>query len=355
MKYNEEISDIQSDMLNQMPSTYSKVKGNWLWEMFKAFSIKIYEFLQLLTDTAAKMDIENLKGDELEAYVRQWTDIRRKTAQRAKGYIEVTGDGIIYGGTLVSNGITQYEVAEDTEINGMALVYIVAVDVGEIGNSDVGTVTEMITSNANVQSITNPKPIDGGTDEETDEALRDRYYIRLQMPATSGNRAHYILWALECEGVGGAKAMRDEAVNNKVNLYICGDNGDVTDEGTIKLVQNYIDPNKNGDGSGTAPIGAICEVFGASVKNIDIIGNVELDNTLDETDVKENIRAALRKYLSQINFKKTELSYARLLNIAIGCEGISDITDFKINGGYTNITCEETEIFKLNDFDLEVI
>ncbi len=45
MNYNEEIADIQSDMLNEMPSEYSKVKGNWLWEMFKAFSVKIYDFL----------------------------------------------------------------------------------------------------------------------------------------------------------------------------------------------------------------------------------------------------------------------------------------------------------------------
>lgn len=36
------------------------------------------------------------------------------------------------------------------------------------------------------------------------------------MPATSGNKANYILWARECVGVGGAKAARDKSVNNKV-------------------------------------------------------------------------------------------------------------------------------------------
>ena len=354
MNYNEEISDIQADMLNEMPSSYSKVKGNWLWEMFKAFAIKIYELLQLLTDTAEKLNVEKLRGDELDAYVKQWTDIKRKTAQRASGYIEVRGNGTIYSGTIVSNGICEYEVVADVEVNGTAVVPIVAANPGEDYNTDENTVTVMVTSNANVNSITNPFPIEGGADEETDEALRNRYYLRLQMPATSGNRAHYILWALECKGVGGAKATRDKTVNNKVNLYICGDEGDTADEAIIKSVQNYIDPNKNGDGSGCAPVGAICEVFGAVIKEINISGKAELDGTIDISDVKENIKAAVLKYFSQINFKKTELSYARLLHLALCCEGVCDITDFRINNSYENIICEETEIFSLGTFEVEV-
>lgn len=43
-----------------------------------------------------------VQGDELDAYVHQWTDITRKTAQRASGYIEVNGNGTIYSGTLVA-------------------------------------------------------------------------------------------------------------------------------------------------------------------------------------------------------------------------------------------------------------
>lgn len=354
MDYNEEISDIQSDLLENVPGTYSKQKGNWLWEMFKAFAIKIYELLQLLTDTSKKLDIENLQGDELDAYVRQWTDLRRKTAQRASGYIEVTGNGTIYSGTIVAAGSVQYEVVADVTVNGTVTVPIVAVEPGENGNAEANTVVTVVTSNVNVDNITNPEPIEGGADRETDEALRERYYIRLQMPATSGNRAHYILWALECAGVGGAKATRDTVINNKVNLYICGDDGDAVDPGTIKLVQDYIDPNINGDGSGTAPVGAICEVFGAEIKNISITGNVELNNTIDKEIVFESIRAAIKKYLSQINFRKTELSYARLLHLALCCEGISDITDFKVNDGYVNIICEETEIFILDSLNMEV-
>ena len=354
MKYDEELTDIQQDLLSEMPSTYSKLKGTWLWEMFKAFAIKIFELLGLLTETAEKLNIENLKGDELDAYVSQWTDLKRKKAQKADGYIEVTGNGVIYSGTLVSNGSIQYEVLEDTEVNGKAEGFISATEVGEVGNTDKNTITTLVTSNANIKSITNLEKIEGGSDEETDEALRERYYLRLSMPATSGNKAHYILWARECFGVGGAKATRDTEVNNKVNLYICGDEGDVADISTVELVQNYIDPNKNGDGSGVAPIGAICEVFSAGIKKLTVSGKVELDNTVDEATTLLNIKTNLTKYLSQINFQKTEISYAKFLNIAVNSNGVNDITDSKLNNGYANIACSETEIFSLDKFLLEV-
>lgn len=355
MNYNEEISDIQTSLLDEMPDGYSKIKGTWLWEMFKAFAIKIFELLGLLTNTAGKLNVENLQGDELEAYVKQWTDIERKPAQRASGYIDATGNGVIYSGTLVAtaDGV-QYEVMADATVNGTATVPIVAVDAGESGNTSANTVTKMITSNANVKSITNSKPIDGGTDEETDDALRSRYYLRLSMPATSGNKAHYILWALECVGVGGAKAARDTNIANKVNVYICDDEGGVADTVTVKTVQDYIDPNKNGDGSGVAPIGAICEVYSAGIKAVNISGTVELDNTLNTDEVLNNIKTNISEYLSQINFQKTELSYAKLINIALSSDGVNDITDFKVNNGYINITCYETEIFSLNAFEMEV-
>ncbi len=212
----------------------------------------------------------------------------------------------------------------------------------------------LVTSNAYVTSITNSTATEGGTDEETDDALRDRYYLRLSMPATSGNKAHYILWATECAGVGGAKATRDTKIANKVNVYICDDNGGVADTATVRLVQDYIDPNKNGDGSGVAPIGAICEVFSAGIKAVNISGKVELDNTLDADEVLNNIKTNISNYLSQINFQKTELSYAKLLNIALSSDGVNDVTDFKVNNGYINIACTETEIFSLNAFEMEV-
>lgn len=354
MNYNEEISEIQEGLLNSMPDTYSKQKGVWLWEMMKAFAIKLSELLNLLSSTADKLSIENLQGDELDAYVSQWTDVKRKKAQKAEGYITAKGNGVIYKGSIVAYGNIQYEVVEDTEVKGSAEVKIIAVNSGISGNCSKGCVNKLITSNSNIESIVNNEPIDGGTEEEEDSALRERYYLRLSMPATSGNKAHYILWARECSGVGGAKALKDSEVINKVNVYICNDSGGTADTATIEAVQAYIDPNKNGDGSGTAPVGAICEVFSAGVKEISVSGQIELDNTCSEEETLKNIKTSINKYISQINFNKTELSYAKLINSVINSNGVNDVSNFKLNNNVINVECEETEIFTLKNFGLEV-
>ena len=81
---------------------------------------------------------------------------------------------------------------------------------------------------------------------------------------------------------------------------------------------------------------------------------MELDNTIEADNTIKNIENAVDSYLKKISFNKTELSYARLLNTAIVCDGVADIVDFKVNNGYVNITCEETEIFTLSDFKMEV-
>lgn len=354
MDYSEEISDIQSELLSNIPETYSKVKGTWLWEMMKAYAIKLSELLELLTETADKLNIENLQGDELDAYVSQWTDITRKKAQKASGYITVSGEGVFYKGSVVACGDILYETTEDTTVNGSAEVYIIATNSGEASNCLAGCVNKLVTSNANIKAITNNKPIEGGTEEETDEALRERYYLRLSMPATSGNKAHYILWARECAGVGGAKAIKDTEIVNKINVYICNDNGEAAESKTVELVQNYIDPNKNGDGAGTAPVGAICIVHSAGIKEIAVSGKIELDNTESEEDTLKNVKENIERYLSKINFNKTELSYAKLLNTAISSAGVNDIVDFKLNDNYLNVKCEETDIFSLKNFEMEV-
>ena len=47
--------------------------------------------------------------------------------------------------------------------------------------------------------------ITSGTDEETDENLRARFYAQVQAPSTSGNANNYKEWALKVANVGNAK------------------------------------------------------------------------------------------------------------------------------------------------------
>lgn len=61
-------------------------------------------------------------------------------------------------------------------------------------------------------------------DQETDDELRARYYIKIQTPATSGNAYHYRLWSKEVSGVGDAKVYPLWNGNGTVKVLIIDSN-----------------------------------------------------------------------------------------------------------------------------------
>lgn len=102
-------------------------------------------------------------------------------AQKAKGYLQITGrpDTVIPAGFLAATAQgVQYVVLKEDKIgaDGVIKLPIQAFNAGPDGNAGADTITEIVNPYNGVESVTNPKPVDGGRDRETDEEYRDRYY-----------------------------------------------------------------------------------------------------------------------------------------------------------------------------------
>lgn len=104
-------------------------------------------------------------------------------AQKATGYLEITGtpDMIIPKGWLASNAQNvMYVVLANTPIksDGKAVAPAQAVLSGPDGNTKAGTITTIVNPGIppGIESVTNPVAFEGGSDHETDEEYRDRYY-----------------------------------------------------------------------------------------------------------------------------------------------------------------------------------
>lgn len=102
-------------------------------------------------------------------------------AQKAKGYLQITGrpDTVIPAGFLAATvqGV-QYVVLKENKIgaDGVIKIPIQAFNAGPDGNTGANTITEIVNPYNGVERVTNPNPVDGGRDRETDEEYRDRYY-----------------------------------------------------------------------------------------------------------------------------------------------------------------------------------
>ncbi len=351
------IDNIQNELLSNISDDYEKSPGYLTYDLLKSFAIEeaeIYAALQTIID---KVDVDKLTGDELEKYVYQRKGISRKPANAAKAVLTVTGTGEISVGDLfeTSTGI-QFASIEQKVISGEETVTVQAVIAGASGNVPANTITQMPVTIQGITGVTNADVAYDGYDAESDDSLRERYYESLRQPPTSGNKYHYLTWAKEIVGVGNAIVYPLWNGDNTVKVVIIDENKQVANADLISRVQEYIDPydangNPSGNGSGVAPIGAYCTVETTTAKNINISVKVTKasENFTDETII-QNIKDKVTEYFKDIALSTIDnyVSYAKIGNLILNSEGVSDYSDLTVNGGTANIplslTASLTEI-----------
>lgn len=125
---------------------------------------------------------EGVQLDKLLPYA----GITRNLEEYAFGQVTLTGTPLytVESGFLVGkiNSDITYETIGSVTLdsNGIGTVDIVCTEVGSIGNTPAGTITEIINPNANVDSVINSVKVDGGREKETDTEARTRANITVE-------------------------------------------------------------------------------------------------------------------------------------------------------------------------------
>lgn len=350
MDFSQSVEDIQNEILDGLDPNYEKRKGFFLWDISKAFAIVLSKVLSKLTDVCNRLDLENLKGDELEKFILQRTGIERKQSTYARGVLSIKGNGTVLKGAIFeTEGLVRFESVEEVAINGEGKVNIKAVSSGNIGNIVAGAIVKIPITIQGIVSCVNEEETSGGYEAEEDGDLRIRYYEKLRTPSTSGNIYHYKQWAKDVNGVGDAKVFPLWNGNNTVKVVIIDNNRQPASDTLVEEVQNYIDPNSRGKGEGEAPIGAFCNVVSARRKEIDINVRITREDSFSVEVIKQGIRKELINYCSSLAFRSNVLSYAivgaRILNV----EGVLDYSNLLINAVSSNIECLEDEVFVIGE------
>ena len=337
--------EIHKEMLDDISNDYDKRTGEFIFDATKVAANQFEKTNSRIVDVEEKLDIASLNGDELESRIRERTGIRRRQATNAIGTLTVVGNGTINEGDLfeTESGI-QFESTEIVTINGSGEVSIIAVVAGSTGVVPAHQITHMPVTLDNIDSVTNPQPTYDGFEAESDESLLQRYYDRIQTPATSGNKHHYLNWAKEIQGVGDARVFPLWDGDNTVKVVIIDSNKQPASTDLVILVQDYIDPNSGGLGEGQAPIGAFCTVESAKGVDINVSFSVVLSDGYDEQDVIDAISDNITEYLKGIAFVQDFVSYAQIGSIIINTDGVTDYTSLAVNNDTDNITIADDEV-----------
>lgn len=204
---------------------------------------------------------------------------------------------------------------------------------GVIGNQYSGAmqpISNIIGISAELGDIITP-----GADEETDEALRERLYTKIRLPATSGNVYHYQQWALEVSGTGAAKVFPLADGPGTVTVLVVDSDKKISSS-LPKTVAEYIETMR--------PIGATVTVKSPDSVSINIKASVMRNESKTLDDVKKAYKDAVDTFLQETVFTTYRISYAKLGSLLLDIPGVEDFERFLLNGGTGNVMIGETQI-----------
>lgn len=172
----------------------------------------------------------------------------------ADGNVTFTGTNgqpVPAGAKLRRDDQVEYEVVTGGVIAGGILITDVrAVIAGVNGNLDTGETMDFVSTppgidtTATVSTQLEGGPINGGNDEETLEALRQRFIERLRNPPAGGRDSDYVKWAQLVVGVTRVWVYRHENGLGTVVVRFVRDNDTpsiIPDAGKVAAVQASID------------------------------------------------------------------------------------------------------------------
>ncbi|MBP1653410.1 MAG: phage tail protein, partial [Bacteroidetes bacterium] len=232
---------------------------------------------------------------------------------------------------------------------------------GEIGNNYSGQLIA-IDYVTGLTSAELTELLTAGTEEETDDSLRERYLATFDVASFGGNIASYRNAILAIDGVGAVQIYPAWQGGGTVLCSIL--NGNLSPAGSelVNTVQNAICPPEDGEtepsanGYGMAPIGAVVTIGTGSELVLNISLTVQFLATVQngETAYKSQIEEKIESYLETVRqswgtmLKSQKIEYAvtvyisRIIYAILDISEIVNVTDVTINGSASDVSCVES-------------
>lgn len=185
-------------------------------------------------------------------------------------------------------------------------------------------------------------------DEEDTEDLRERYLASFGSTAFGGNKQDYKEKVNAMNGVGGTVVIPVWNGGGTVKLIIIDSDYNVASSTLVATVQEAIDPDPQGTGTGIAPIGHTVTVVSAVEKPVEITCRITFSEGYTWSQIESKAQEAIEAYLLEMR-KAWErgglvVRVSQIENRLLNLEGVLDVADTTINGVEDNLTLEQDEL-----------
>ena len=341
--------NILNRMLDNISVDIDKREGSFVRDMVSPIATELakayIEQQDLVNMAFVKNGFFNYLDDKCAEY-----GITRKQETNATGEVvfEGTNGTVVSNGTILFYNDLYFVVLNDADITGgQATLIVESLEAGSKYNLEKNTELTMQDKIDGVNRVYVKSGLANGSNAETDEELRDRFFETIKKSYTSGNVAHYETWTLEVDGTGACKVYPLKNGNGTVEIVITNSEMLGASSELIEKVKANIEEKR--------PIGANVTVVSATEKKINVSATITLANGYSLEDVKSAYSDMLINYLKDISFKTSYVSVARLGNLLLDTDGVFDYTEFKVNGNTNNVALTDTEIPKIGTITFTVV
>ena len=330
---------IREAILTHMGADISKIEGSFAADMAAAVSVEMAKIYATIDYAMQTFLLQTNEGEYLDLRAAEYGILRKPGT---KATVELTAHGtdgtVIPAGTRIvsADGLVFVTDAAAEIADGVATISATADQPGAAYNAAPDTIAQLFKNIPGVAGITNDAAAVGGSDAETDEALRERVLLRLQTPATSGNAYHYQQWALDVAGVGAAKVLPLWAGAGTVKVVLASPGMGAVNADTVEAAAAYIEAQR--------PIGADVTVVSATAKEIAVTATLAISSDTTLSAVKDAFSEALKEYFQGLAFDASSVSYNKIAYLLMSVPGVNDYTDLKINGGTSAISLQTSEV-----------
>ena len=193
-------------------------------------------------------------------------------------------------------------------------------------------------------------------DEEDTEILRNRYLSSFASSPFGGNKQDYKDKTNSLDGVGGTVVIPVWNGGGTVKLIIIDSEYHVASVELVKAVQEAIDPDPQGTGTGIAPIGHTVTVVSAEAF-ADVSCNITLVEGYQLVTVKTKIKEALEAYFLDMR-KAWEngglvVRISQIENRILGVDGVLDVINTTANGSTENLVLEVDQLPIMGELEVK--
>lgn len=339
---------IHSRMMDMLPDDIDKTEGGFPWDFTRPTAIIASEILEYYIPETLKLMFPQWSSGEFLDYLASMARLSRKAPNFATVLVSIEGEP----GTLVETGTVFATPSTDSsesiefasmepcvlDDEGKGTVMVQALIAGKESNVNANTITLLSIPIEGIGAVINLEKASGGTEEETDDELRERIREANENMDDSyiGNEADYKRLAESVPGVGTAIVVSEWDGPETVKIVVLDANGEAANTTIQKAVYDYImSPDSQLDR--LAPPNTILTV--AAPELVNIAYDVEclfLENGFELELVLDEFKKNLNSYYKTVN-KDKAVKYNWVHSILTNTPGVKDFTGLLVNGGVSNV------------------